>query len=288
MLDGVHAGQDRAAHALVRFRMGGDLAAEVMGLGDGGGQFLLREGGQGLSVRPDLVVGIELDPVRTGGGLVADGGDDPLDAGGFLRALRQFGDGIVPPRRTIGPGRHDGPGHHVQSRSGGDTGLDGVLQRHVGIAGAFGSEVPQGREAGLQGVPGVVAGGEDPIGQGLLQHLIVPERLAVGVQEQVGVDVHQAGQQGRPRQPQGPGPAGRNNVRAHRADGLPLHQYFPAGVRRPVLGGEHAIRGDEQGLAAGGRGHQCDQQEAESQACRHGLMSSVETSRRSRARTVIA
>jgi hypothetical protein len=160
---------------------------------DQGLQLLDREGRLRRAIRADPVVGIDLDPIGPGPGLLAHGLDHFGHAAGFLRALGQVGLGIVVlAGRAVGAGGHDRPGRHEQARSRDQAVVDRLLQRHVGRADALGAEVAQGGEAGFQCRLGLHRRAQGAVGRRLLQHLIVPQGLVVGVQEEVAVQVHQA------------------------------------------------------------------------------------------------
>ena len=151
VLDGVDAGDDRAADALVAgvhgWRRGGpsacatSTAAPISSIEKVG---TVSPSGSGA------VVGIELDPVGAMARLVAHGAHDLVDR-------------RSPPRRPAGNSNRAGsscaPGRTIRwprwrgsatnSRGPGDDALvDGALQRDIGIARAFGAEIAQRGEAG--------------------------------------------------------------------------------------------------------------------------------------------
>ena len=89
---------------------------------------------------------------------------------------------------------------HQHARAGDDPLLDGLLEPDVGVAGPLRAQVADGREAGQQHAPQVVGRPADAQGQRLLEHLVVPRRLVVRVQQDVRVSVDQARQQRASRQ----------------------------------------------------------------------------------------
>jgi hypothetical protein len=243
VLDSVNAGHDRAADALVAGRVRRDRAAGRMCGLHQGVELVLAEGGPGLAARAGAIVGIDLDPVGAGGGLLADGGHHLGVAAGLLRALRQVHVGAEALARAVGAGGDDGAGGHEQARARHDPLVDGALQAHVGVPGAFGAEVAQGGEAAHQGARGVTAGAERPVGGRLLQHLIVPQRLVVGVQQQVRVQLDQAGDQGLAGQGDDlcVGRRGDLGLGPDRADLAGLDHDDPAPVRRRVPRAPHRV-----------------------------------------------
>ncbi len=146
VLDGRDARQRRAAHPLLRRRMGRDPDADRARRLDDPLQFLQRER------RPDRRaahrgVGVDLDPVGPSADLVADDPDQGIDPVGLLGAL-----GDVPlggePLGRVAAGGHDRPGDDQHPRAGDDPLVHGLLQPDVGIAGPFGPQVADRREAG--------------------------------------------------------------------------------------------------------------------------------------------
>jgi hypothetical protein len=119
----------------------------------------LRKGGVGAAVGAAAVVGVELDPVGAARALLAHRACHLVDAAGFLRALRQVDIGAVAARRRpIAAGGDDRAGGDEQARAGNDAVVNRLLDRHIGIQRAFGAEVAQGGESGLQGGGGVAPG----------------------------------------------------------------------------------------------------------------------------------
>jgi len=164
--------------------------------------------------------------------------------------LRQVDVGaVLPHRRAVGALGHDGAGGDEQARARDHPLIDRPLDRDVGIARALGAQVAQRCEAGHQRGLGLLAGAQGAIFRRLLQHLIVPQRLVIGVQQQMGVQVHQARDQGLAGQIDHLDTGGRGHSRggAGRHDALALDQHHPTGmdrlVRRPDLGWPQQDRG---------------------------------------------
>ena len=109
VLDGVDPGQDRPAHALVGLGMDGHGPADGVGRVDHGLQLLGQEGRRLGAAGAGAVVGVDLDPVRAMGGLLAHRLDAFRRARAFLGALGQFGVGAIVARgRPVFAGRDDG------------------------------------------------------------------------------------------------------------------------------------------------------------------------------------
>jgi hypothetical protein len=83
------------------------------------------------------------------------------------------------------PGRHDRATGHDEARPSHDALLEGLTQSHVRVACALGAEVAQGGEAGLQRGAQVIHGARHAQRLRLSQHLVVPRRLVVRVQQDV-------------------------------------------------------------------------------------------------------
>ena len=159
-------------------------------------QFVFGEGGDGFAARPHAIIGIDLDPVRAVTRLMAHRAHDLVDAACFLGALRHAAIGAeFGARRTIAAGRHDRARGDHETRSRHDPFIDRALHGDVGIARAFRAQIAQQREAGIERRFRVANGQDGAIGLRLLQHLIVPQRLVVGMQEQMRMQIHQTRQQ---------------------------------------------------------------------------------------------
>ena len=87
--------------------------------------------------------------VAPAGDLVADGADGLVDAGDFLRALRDGNAGLEA-LGTVGAAGDDCFGRDEQARAGDDTLVDGLLEPDIGEARPFGAEVAFGSEAGFE------------------------------------------------------------------------------------------------------------------------------------------
>ena len=137
--------------------------------------------------------------------------------------------------------------------------VDGALQLHVEVEGALAAEVALGRDAGFQRGAGVGHGSRHALAERLLQDLIVPQRLVVRVQEEMGVTLDEPGNERRARQldalgvgrhgSAGRGSHGLDAPAADDDDPVPLRgvgRSVPDGVRhqnerarRGLLGREH-------------------------------------------------
>jgi len=82
-----------------------------------------------------------------------------------------------------------------------------------------------------------------PVGNGLFKHLIVPKGLVVGMQENVGVNIHQAWQHGHIRQFQGKSACRCLDFRSwpHSADFSSAHQDHPIFVAAAIRRAKHAL-----------------------------------------------
>ena len=222
------------AHAGVAGRVRGDgSAGQVRGVDDGL-QFRGGQRGRGVAAGADAVVGVQLDPVGAAGGLLAHRAHRFVRAADFLRAAGQVEIGTEAARTgAVAGAGDDGTGGDIQARAGNQAFVDRALDRDVGVAGAFGAQVAQRGEAGQQRVARVRGGFQRAVVLRLLQHLVVPQRLVVGMQEHVRVEVDQARHQRRARQRDALRVGGRPHRRriADRLDGAVADQHDPAGMQ---------------------------------------------------------
>ena len=199
------------------------------------------------AVRAPAVVRVELDPVRPAAGLLAHRAHHLGHAARFLRPLRRTARvrAQTARRRAVAAGGHDGARGDEQARTRDHALLDRALQRHVGVLRAFGSQVAQAGEPGEQRRTCLLRGAQRAVGHRLLQYLVVPGGLVVGVQEQVGMRVDQARQQrgpgelddpciggGRQRCPAGP----RVYARARRVPAPPSRRAAARPPSKPAPG----------------------------------------------------
>ena len=195
MLDGVGAGADGAHHALGGGGVDGDQAAGVMRRGDARIELGLGQGGPARLALAPMIIGVEFDDVRARRDLVANRADRLVDPGDFLRALRA----LRRPARSpwaVGAARDDRPGRDEQARAGDDALVDRLLEADVGKAGAFGAEVALGGEAGIERALGVDDRARGAQRERLVQHLIVPQGLVVGMEEEVRMALDHPGHAG--------------------------------------------------------------------------------------------
>ena len=97
---------------------------------------------------------------------------------------------------AVGAAGDDRLGRDEQARAGDDALVDRLLEPDVGEARALGAEVALGGEAGLERSLGLDDGAGGAQRERLVQHLIVPQRLVVGVEEEVRMALDHAGHQG--------------------------------------------------------------------------------------------
>ena len=225
--------------------VGGDPAVEPVGLAHDRPHLLLREvdlAAELAALQVILAVAVELDPVGAVLDLLADrladlvGAVDDLHALGHLQLPRVA-------QQRIHAGRREGPGRDEHAGAGDDAPLDRPLHVHVGVHGPLGLQVADGREAVHQGGPGGDGGPDGAVGDRLLEQLLVVVGLGdVALEQDVGVGVDQAGQDGGLREVDDGGvPRGRLEDlvgRADRLDPLPLDQDRAVG-RAP---GRHGRR----------------------------------------------
>ena len=103
-----------------------------------------------------------------------------VDAIGFFGALRD-----APfERETLGgvtAGGDDGARRGEHAGAGYDALFDGLLELHIGVAGALRAEVAHGGEAGHERGAQVVDGARGAQSEALMQYLVVPGGLVVGM-----------------------------------------------------------------------------------------------------------
>ncbi len=205
-------------------------------------QLLLRERG------PDRAaahggVGVDLDPVGPAADLVAHDPDQRIDPVGLLGALRDVPLGGEALGR-VAARRHDRPGHDQHPRTRHDPLFDGLLDPHVGVSRPLRAQVADRREAGEERAPQVVGRATDPQGQGLLQDLVVPQRLIIRVEQHVRMQVDEARQERPARQLDRASPVGRLDLagRTGGLDPIAADDDRPALVRLGVDPVEHPRR----------------------------------------------
>ena len=162
-----------------------------MRCGDASVELGLREGGARRLALAPMIVGVEFDdrrrPQRPGRGRRGwSRRRRPLPA-------RPAGSGRpAQALRAVGAAGDDRLGRDEQARAGDDALVDRLLEADVGEARALGAEIALGGEAGIERALGVDdrAGGAER--ERLVKHLIVPQRLIVGVQEEVRVALDHA------------------------------------------------------------------------------------------------
>ena len=242
MFDRIDPRHDRAPHALGGRGMGGDDPARRMGDFNARAHLLHRKGRPRGLAGPPAIIRIEFDHVRPGADLPPHGSDQGR-AVRFLRAEQ----GRFRVRRLgpVAPRRNQRPRRDQQARTWDDALLDRRLQPDIGIARAFGAEIAEGGEAGHQRRPRMGDGAGGAQRQRLAQHLIVPARLIIGVEEEMAVALDHPRHQGHAWQVEHPRAVRNGEVRPDRLDPFAADQHLPAFVRPRVDAVEHP-RGTEQ------------------------------------------
>ena len=176
-----------------------------------------------------MIIGVEFDDVGAGRDLVADGADGFVDTRNFLRALRDGNAGLEA-LGSVSAARDDRLGRNQQARTGDDALVDRLLETDVGEARAFGAEVALGGEAGIERALGLDDGAGGAQRERLVQHLIVPQGLIVGMQEQVRMALDHAGHEGRARKVDRSSAGRRGEVRTGGGDVVAVDEDRPAFV----------------------------------------------------------
>src|ERR1035437_409255 len=130
--------------------------------------------------RAPTVVAVELDPIGAVADLIAHHADERARSIGFLGALRD-----APfERESLGAvraGGDDGARRGEHAGTGNDALVDGLLEFDSGVAGALGAEVAHGGAAGDPRGAQVVDGARGAQSEALMQDLVVPGGLVVGM-----------------------------------------------------------------------------------------------------------
>ena len=194
MIDGFHAGHDRATHP---FRCGGvchDVPATRLRDLDNERHLRLRERWSRCTAGTPSIVGVDLDPIGAAPDLVAHDARQFFGATGFLGTLRDVHLGSKT-ARSVRSAHHDCTCCDDQAGSVDDALLHRAFQPDVRIGRAFGAKIAQGGETGAQRALEVDRGTRDAQAEWLLEHLIVPVRLVVRMQQHVRVQIDHAGHQ---------------------------------------------------------------------------------------------
>ena len=199
VLDAVHPGGEGDGVPGGGDAVGGHLAPGAVGLVDDGLQLFLGEVGEAADLAVGLLevpaVGVDLDPVRPLGDLIAHRPAAPIGAVAQLDAL---GPGELPaegrPAHAVGPGGGEGPGGHEEARADDDSCRFRSTQVDVGESGPLVSDVPEGGEAVVQGDAHRLGGPQGAVDGGLLEDLVVVLLLGgVALDQHVGVGVDESG-----------------------------------------------------------------------------------------------
>ena len=155
---------------------------------------------------------------------------------------------------AVGAARDDRLGGDEQARAGDDALVDRLLQADVGEARALGAEVALGGEAGIERALGLDDGAGGAQRERLVQHLIVPQGLVVGMQEQVRMALDHSGHQRSAGEVDRARAGGRGQVRADRGNPVAVDQHRPALVRLRIDAVEHPRGAEEDRIGGRGRG----------------------------------
>ncbi len=100
----------------------------------------------------------------------------------------------VPLRRvalgTISAGSDNRPSGDQHTRAGDNSLLDRLTQANVCVSSPFGAEVSNRRKSGQKRVAKVVGGARNTQAQGFVGQLVVPGRLGVRMQQDVGMGLN--------------------------------------------------------------------------------------------------
>jgi hypothetical protein len=192
VLDRLDSRQHRAAHPLGGGGVRDDRPSAALGRSDDSFQFVDREGRGRFAVRAPAVVCIDFDPIRPMTDLIADDADQRV-AVGLFGPLRNppFGRETL---RSIAPGRDNCAGRHQHAGPWNDPLFDCLLQFSVGVGRPFGPQVANRGKAGRQRRAKMIRGPRHPKRETFVQHLIVPRRLVVGMQKNMGMTFDQSRQ----------------------------------------------------------------------------------------------
>jgi len=176
MFDGFHTGFDRPSHALLRSSVSNKRATAGFCDLPHAGQLLNREGGHRLAIGSPTIVCVDLDEIGAVPDLLPGLTDQVIHSVRSMRAQ-----GLSDTRmKSLGPvaaSGNDGWPGHKETRTRDHALVDGCFHTDIGIAGAFRSQVPKGREAGVQCHPGMLSRPDSPLCVGFLEHLIIPVGL---------------------------------------------------------------------------------------------------------------
>ena len=201
--------------------MRGNASSRIVGRRRRGAQLGLGHRGPTILARPPAIVGVQLDDVGAGRDLAANRTHDVF-AARFLGALRHF-DARLESFRSVRAGRHDRARGDEHPRAGDDSLVDCLLQADIGITSAFRAEIAHRRESCHQRRMRCVYRAHGAQRDGFVQHLIVPTRLVIRMQEQMTVTLDQA----------------RNERRVGKSD------FACSGVGHVAAGSDDAIAFDE-------------------------------------------
>jgi hypothetical protein len=185
-------------------------------------------------VRTPAIIAVQLDPIGAVPDLVANHADQAIHAIGLFGALRD----APLERKTLGrvtTGGDDGAGGSENSRPGNDALVDGLLEFHIRVTGAFGSEIAHGSESGEQGGIEMVHGARHAQRQAFMRHLVVPRGFIVWVQEHVRVAFNQARHESEAGKIDDLGAGGGIAFRASRFDAVAFDADGPIVVHRVAV-----------------------------------------------------
>src|ERR1700730_12948875 len=119
-------------------------------------------------------------------------GYNQVRAVGFFRTLRNT-DARLESLRSVGTCCDQGASCYEHPRAWNNALVDRLLEADIGIACAFCAKVPDRREAGHQCCLRGDGGSRSSQGERLVKHLVIPGCFVVGVEEQVGMALDEAG-----------------------------------------------------------------------------------------------
>ena len=206
----------------------------------------LRECRARRSAGAPPIVRVDLDPIGAATDLIAHHTRQFFGAGGFLRPLRHV-DFRREPTRSVCATHHNRARRNDQARPFDHAQLHRTLEPDVSVGRSFGTKVAQGCKTGAQRLLHVYCRARDAKAQRLLEHLIIPVRFVVRMQQHMGVQIDHSRHQRHAGQIDDDRIAWRPDVGWHpdRRDFAILHQHDNARDRRGAGAIEHTCGAEE-------------------------------------------